>query len=94
MTPQKKNALMVISAGLAFAIVAFALNAVVAPSGGRLAQMFSLAIVFGNAIFVYGCILLARAKGRPWYFGLLGLLSCLGLAILWFAVGDASTKSA
>jgi len=42
----------------------------------------------GGAIFIFGCTLLARSKGRPWYYGLLGLLSWVGLLILWFAVGD------
>lgn len=42
----------------------------------------------GLAFFVLGCIRLARAKGQPWFFGLLGLLNLLGLAILWFVVPD------
>jgi len=83
----KQSALVVIVIGLAFAGLAFALNAVLAP-GPRLAQMCSLGIVFGNVVFVLGCIQLARAKGHPWYVGLLGLASLLGLAILWFVVAD------
>ena len=36
----------------------------------------------------WGCIALARAKDRPWYLGLLGLFSFLGVAVLWYAVPD------
>ena len=43
---------------------------------------------FGALFFVYGCIQLAKAKGQPWLVGLLGFLSCLGLAVLWFVVPD------
>jgi hypothetical protein len=39
-------------------------------------------------LFLAGCVFLARAKGRDWYFGLLGLLSIVGVGILWFAVAD------
>jgi hypothetical protein len=35
-----------------------------------------------------GCIQLARAKGQPWFFGLLGLLSVVGAGVLWFVVPD------
>jgi hypothetical protein len=35
-----------------------------------------------------GCIKLARAKGRPWTWGLLGILNVLGAAILWYGVSD------
>jgi Na+/melibiose symporter-like transporter len=87
MTPEKKKALTIIAAGIAFSLVAFLINAVLGP-GPRLAQMLSLAISFGGVIVVIGCIMLARAKGRPWFFGLLGLFSCLGVAVLWFLVPD------
>lgn len=84
----KKTALGALWVGFLFSLVAFLLNAVLGGLSPRLAQVFSLAIVFGNVIFLLGCINLARAKGQPWYFGLLGLLSCVGLAILWFVVPD------
>lgn len=91
MTPDKQKALRLIASGFAFSLVAFVANAALAP-GPRVAQMMSLGIVFGMTIFVLGCAQLARAKGRPWYFGALGLLSLLGLAILWYAVPDAPTS--
>ncbi len=84
----KKTAVGGIGVGLAISLVGFVLNAFLGMLSPRLAQGFSLLIVFGNVIFVLGCINLARAKGQPWYFGLLGLLSCLGLAVLWFVVPD------
>ena len=87
MTPLKRSALTVAFRGLGMSAVAFVLNGVLAP-GPRVAQSFALAITLGAAMFVAGCIFLARAKGRPWYFGLLGFFSCIGLAILWFAVSD------
>ncbi len=84
----KKTALGALGLGLAVSVVGFVLNAVLGALSARLAQAFALLIVFGNAIFVLGCINLARAKGQPWYLGLLGLLSCVGLAVLWFLVPD------
>lgn len=86
----KKTAVSALGLGLAVAAVGFVLNAVLGSVSPRLAQAFALLITFGNVIFVVGCINLARAKGQPWYFGLLGLLSCLGLAVLWFLVPDKS----
>lgn len=53
-----------------------------------------LLVALGFAIFLAGCVLVARAKGRPWTFGLLGLLSWVGLLILWFAVSDAAKPTA
>ena len=90
----KKRALSIIASGLAVSGIAFVANAVLAPESARFAQMFGLAITLGHVIFVVGCIQLARAKNRPWYYGLLGLFSCLGLAVLWFAVPDAKAETA
>lgn len=84
----KKTAVSALWLGFLIGLVGFALNAVVGGLSPRLAQAFSLLIVAGNVVFVLGCINLARAKGQPWYLGLLGLLSCVGLAILWFVVPD------
>jgi hypothetical protein len=53
----------------------------------------SLATSFGAAIFTVGCIQVARAKGQPWWLGLLGILNCVGLAVLWFAVPDKHPTS-
>lgn len=88
MSEGKKNALGAIGLGFAVALVGFVLNGVLGGMSPRLAQGFALLIVFGNVIFVIGCIRLAIAKGHPWYFGLLGMLSCLGLGVLWFVVPD------
>jgi hypothetical protein len=86
----KKTALSALWLGFSIAVLGFVINAVLGGLSPRLAQAFSLMIVFGNVIFLLGCINLARAKGQPWYFGLLGLLSCVGLAVLWFLVPDKS----
>jgi hypothetical protein len=50
--------------------------------------------VIATGLFLAGCIFIARAKGRPWYYGLFGLLSLVGLAILWFAVADKDPSGA
>ena len=47
---------------------------------------FPLMISAGVIVIVVGCFLLAEAKGRPKYFGLLGIFSLLGVGILWFVV--------
>lgn len=86
----KKTAVSALWLGFVISLVGFVLNALLGVLSHRLAQMFSLLITMGHAIFVLGCINLARAKGQPWYFGLLGLLSWLGLLILWFVVPDKS----
>jgi hypothetical protein len=88
MTREKRAALGTIGVGLAVAAAGFVLNAMLGALSQRLGHAFSLLITFGNVIFVVGCISLAQAKGQPWYVGLLGLLSCLGLAILWFVVPE------
>jgi len=84
----KKTAVGGIVVGLSIALVGFVLNAVLGAISGRIAQAFALLIVFGNVIFLVGCINLARAKGQSGWLGLLGLLSCVGLAILWFVIPD------
>ena len=47
-------------------------------------------IFFGNtimsgsyALFICGCFMYARGKGRSWYWGVLGLLGPLGLLVLY-----------
>jgi len=91
MTPVKKSALTVALSGAALSLTALVINGVLAP-GPAVARGLSFGISIGYGLFLFGCVLVARAKGRPWYFGLLGLLSCLGLAILWFAVKDEPTQ--
>lgn len=82
MSEQKKSAFGIIVVGLAFALVAFVLNGLFGGTSPRMAQMFSLGIVLGNGIGCLGCVRLAIAKGYPWYVGLVGVFSCLGLAVL------------
>jgi hypothetical protein len=89
-TQLKKTAVGALWLGFLIGLTGFALNAFLGALSPRLAQAFSLLIVAGNVVFVLGCINLARAKGQPWYFGLLGIFSCVGLAILWLVVPDRS----
>lgn len=47
------------------------------------AQILSAAVTLaGAALFLYGCVNYALAKGRSGWLGLLGLLSVIGLIIL------------
>ena len=45
--------------------------------GGPLAAL-------GAVLFIMGCCFYAKAKGYAWWIGLLGLLSCIGLIVLYF----------
>lgn len=90
---RRKNSLLFIATGFGFSLVAFVLNGLFGGISSRLAQSFALAISLGHAFVVLGCIQLAVSKGKPWYFGLLGLFSCLGVGILWFVVKDESTAT-
>jgi len=37
----------------------------------------------GAVLLIMGCCFYAKAKGYAWWFGLLGLLSCIGLLVLY-----------
>jgi hypothetical protein len=82
----KKTGLTLVVVGLAFSSLAPITGGLVESSAVRSGG--SLAASFGAILFTFGCIQIAKAKGQAWYVGLLGLLSCLGLAILWFVVPD------
>lgn len=82
----KKSGVTLIAVGIGFEILAPVTGGLVESAAVRSAG--SLAAVFGTLLFLYGCVQIAKAKGQPWFFGLLGLLSCLGLAVLWFVVAD------
>jgi hypothetical protein len=69
---QKKSALAVIAGGFCMQVVGFVANGLLASQA--LAHSFALFISFGGALFLAGCIFLARAKGRSWTAGRLGLL--------------------
>lgn len=42
----------------------------------------------GSILIILCCVALAKAKGHPWWLGLLGFFSCLGFAIVWFVLPD------
>ena len=84
----KKSGLTLIVVGLLFTPLAPIIGGTIESAAVR--NGASLATTFGVAIFTYGCVQIAKAKGQPWYLGLLGLLSCLGLAVLWFVIPDRS----
>lgn len=87
MDPLKSSALKVIAGGFALSTGAFLINGILAP-GPTIARSLAFGISIGFGLFLFGCWALARAKGRPGYFGLLGFLSLVGVAILWFVVED------
>jgi hypothetical protein len=87
----KKSALTFMAIGLLFQPLAPIAGGVIESDAIR--RSASLATTFGVALFVYGCIQLAKAKGQPWYVGLLGMFSCVGLALLWFVVPDKSAPT-
>lgn len=82
----KKSGVTLVFVGVALTPIAPIAGALVASD--TLRHVASLASSAAAAVFVFGCIRIAQAKGQPWFYGLLGLLSCLGLAILWFAIPD------
>ena len=43
-----------------------------------------IGMVLGLVIFTRGCVALAESRGQAKLTGLLGLLSVIGLAVLWF----------
>jgi peptidoglycan/LPS O-acetylase OafA/YrhL len=40
--------------------------------------------LLGSVLLIMGCCFYAKAKGYAWWVGLLGLLSCIGLVVLYF----------
>jgi hypothetical protein len=84
----KKTAVSALWLGFLISLVGFVLNALLGALSHRLAQPFALLITFGHLIFLLGCINYARAKGQPWYVGLLGLCNLVGFAILVFLIPD------
>jgi len=86
----KKTGLTLVVIGIAFSAVAPTAGALVESATIRSAASTSAG--FGFLIFLAGCVQIAKAKGQPWYYGLLGIMSCIGLAVLWFAVPDKHAK--
>lgn len=82
----KKSGTSLLGVGLLFLPIAPIVGGTVENATVR--HSAALATSFGFAMFLFGCIHIAKAKGQPWFYGLLGLFSCLGLAVLWFAVPD------
>jgi thiol:disulfide interchange protein len=73
--------------GIVLGFVIIIVAQVIANVAGS-AMIGSLLSLAGSAVFIWGCVNIAKAKGQPWYFGLLGFLSCIGLAVLWFVIED------
>ncbi len=82
----KKSGLTLALIGLAFSPLAPLAGGLIESASIR--RSAALATTFGVALLVYGCIRIARAKGQPWLYGLLGFFSFIGLGLLWFVVPD------
>ena len=82
----KKNGLILVIVGIVICSIAPLTGGLVESAAIRKAGSF--APVFGQLIVVYGCMQIAKGKGQSWHYGLLGFLSCIGLAILWFVIPD------
>ena len=87
----KKTGLTCIVIGIGFSMLAPTAGALV--ENATIRNMGSLAAAFGMLIFLFGCVQIAKAKGQPWYYGLIGLLSCIGLAVLWFVIPDKNAAT-
>lgn len=94
MADKKKSAWTLIIAGIGVASVFFLLNAILSSSHPRLPGMMSLGITAGNLVACVGCIRLAVAKGYPWYIGLFGVFSCIGLVVIGFVLKDKDPAAA
>lgn len=84
----KKSGLTLALIGLLFSPLAPLAGGLI--ESGAIRHGASLATTFGLVLLLYGSVRIAKAKGHPWYVGLLGLFSCVGLAVLWFVVPDKS----
>jgi len=84
----KKQVITLLIIGVAFSAMAPLAGGLVESAAIR--KMASYGPVIGNVACMYAGILIARAKKQPWQWGLLGFLSCIGIAILWFVLPDKS----
>lgn len=82
----KKQGITLLIAGVVISAIAPTAGGLIESSAIRSAA--STAGGLGLLVFIYGCVQIAKAKGQPWYYGLLGFVSCVGLGILWWAVPD------
>ena len=71
-----------IGIGAGFLTVIF--GRVILKDGGDIAIIGAGLVVAGWVMFIWGCMQYAKAKGHSGAWGLLGLLSILGLIVLFF----------
>lgn len=86
----KTGALTLFAIGFGFSVVGFVVNGLYGTGRPGLAQVCSLAIVFGNTGVMMASVMLARAKGYAWQVGLVGVLNFVGFGIVWFGLKDRS----
>ena len=84
----QKDALRISLFGIAFQLVGNVL------AGAFDMKSAGLIISFGILINIWGCVGIARLKGRHWAFGLLGFFSFVGLAIVWYVLDDRRRDAA
>ncbi len=78
----KKQAINALLIGLAFQVVGFFMSGFFPIEMIR--QRSPLLISIGFIAIMYSCLQIAKAKGYAWYWGLLGMLGCVGFGIVWF----------
>lgn len=62
------------------------------PSGSGAWYAIKLAGLFGFWLFLYGCVLFAKAKARSGWWGAFGLLTYVGLVVLFCLRDDAPER--
>jgi hypothetical protein len=71
-----------VNIGIGLGIVCNLLASFVLAKSEALSGLTLPVALLGSALFIYGCVSYAQAKGHTGWLGLLGLLSILGLIIL------------
>ena len=75
----KSKTISFVIAGLILQIV----GGIIAKAGFLGAMVGGPVALLGSVLLIMGCCFYAKAKGYAWWFGLLGLLSCVGLVVLY-----------
>jgi hypothetical protein len=83
---EKKHALSLLGAGIGLQFVGWLVAAFFPIESIR--RGAPLLISAGSIGIILSCVHIAKAKGYPWFVGLLGFFSCIGFAIVWFALPD------
>lgn len=70
--------------GVGLGIVLQIAGRILAHDGGALRPLGGLVVLGGAVLFIWGCAQYAKGKGHSPWFGAFGLLSIIGLLVLYF----------